>query len=44
MAEHKHGSMDITDQQKTFDGFITFTIRTVIVILFLVIMMAVFNA
>ncbi len=44
MAEHKHGSMDITAQQKTFDGFISFTIRTVIVILCLVVFMAVFNS
>jgi hypothetical protein len=22
MAEHEHGKMDITSQQKTFDGFI----------------------
>lgn len=22
MAEHKHGSMDITDQEKTFGGFV----------------------
>ncbi|MFN3615225.1 MAG: aa3-type cytochrome c oxidase subunit IV [Rubrimonas sp.] len=22
MAEHKHGSMDITEQQKTFAGFV----------------------
>ncbi len=43
MAEHKHGSMDITEQQKAFDGFITFTIRTVIVILALVIFMAMVN-
>ena len=33
MAEHKHGSMDITEQEKTFNGFVTFTIRTVVVIL-----------
>lgn len=44
MAEHKHGSMDITTQQKTFDGFISFTIRTVVVILALVIFLALFNA
>ncbi|WP_425100930.1 aa3-type cytochrome c oxidase subunit IV [Tropicibacter sp. S64] len=44
MAEHKHGSMDITVQEKTFEGFITFVIRTVIVILCLVIFMAVFNS
>lgn len=22
MADHKHGEMDITDQKKTFDGFV----------------------
>ena len=44
MAEHKHGSMDITVQEKTFEGFINFVIRTVIVILCLVIFMAVFNS
>ncbi|MBP0483744.1 aa3-type cytochrome c oxidase subunit IV [Sagittula salina] len=44
MAEHKHGSMDITVQEKTFEGFINFTIKSVMVILFLVIVMAVFGA
>ncbi|WP_305969372.1 MULTISPECIES: aa3-type cytochrome c oxidase subunit IV [unclassified Mameliella] len=44
MAEHKHGSMDITVQEKTFEGFIKFTIRTVIVILCIVIFMAIFNS
>jgi hypothetical protein len=36
--------MDITEQERTFDGFITFTIRTMIVILVLVVFMAIFNA
>lgn len=44
MAEHKHGTMDITTQEKTFDGFIRFTIRTVIVILVAVVLLAMFNA
>ncbi len=44
MAEHKHGSMNIETQEKTFSGFITFTIRTVIVILVLVVLLAMFNA
>ncbi|WP_084794678.1 aa3-type cytochrome c oxidase subunit IV [Pseudoponticoccus marisrubri] len=43
MAEHKHGSMDVTEQEKTFEGFITFTIRSVIVILAIVVFLAVFN-
>lgn len=44
MAEHKHGEMDITVQEKTFDGFVTFTIRTVIVIIAAVILLALVNA
>lgn len=44
MAEHKHGSMDITTQEKTFAGFINFTIKAVIVILVLVVLMAMWNA
>ena len=30
MAEHKHGSMDTTEQEKTFAGFAKFTTNTVI--------------
>ncbi|MCC5964313.1 MAG: aa3-type cytochrome c oxidase subunit IV [Rhodobacteraceae bacterium] len=26
MAEHKHGSMDTSEQEKTFNGFIRLTI------------------
>ena len=44
MAEHKHGEMDITTQEKTFAGFINFTIKTVVVILVLVVLLAIFNA
>ncbi|WP_420859732.1 aa3-type cytochrome c oxidase subunit IV [Marivivens marinus] len=44
MAEHKHGSMDITVQEKTFNGFITFTVRSVIVILVAVVLLALINA
>lgn len=44
MSEYKHGSMDITTQEKTFAGFITFTIRTVIVIFVIVVLMAMWNA
>lgn len=44
MAEHKHGSMDITTQEKTFEGFINFTIRAIVVIIALVIFMAIFNS
>ncbi|ETX30517.1 aa3-type cytochrome c oxidase subunit IV [Roseivivax isoporae] len=40
MAEHKHGEMDITEQEKTFEGFVTFTVRTVIVIAVGVVLLA----
>ena len=44
MAEHKHGEMDISVQEKTFEGFVNFTIKTVIVILAIVVFLAVFNS
>ena len=28
MSEHKHGSMDIKDQEKTFAGFVKFSTNT----------------
>ena len=43
-GEHKHGSMDIRVQEKTFAGFIRFTIWTLVVILFVLIFMALANA
>ena len=43
MAEHKQGSMDITEQTKTFDGFIRFTVRTTIVILVALVLLAMIN-
>lgn len=42
MADHKHGEMDITEQTKTFDGFIKFTTWSVIVILLFTVFLAVF--
>lgn len=44
MAEHEHGSMDITTQQETFDGFVKFAIRTTYVIIGVLIFMALANA
>jgi Bacterial aa3 type cytochrome c oxidase subunit IV len=43
MAEYKHGEMDITVQTETFDGFISFVKRTVMVILAVVVFMAIFT-
>lgn len=44
MAEHKPGSMDIEEQEKTFDGFVKFSIRTVIVVFLVLLFLAVFNS
>jgi len=40
MAEHKHGSMDITEQEKTFEGFMGWTVKTTIVIVAIIIFLA----
>lgn len=44
MAEHKHGSMDIRVQEKTFEGFMKFSARTVVVILVLLVILAIVGA
>lgn len=44
MAEHKHGEMDITAQEKTFAGFVTFTTRSVIAIIAVLILLAIVGA
>lgn len=42
MADHKHGEMDISTQQKTFDNFMAWTKWSVIGIIALIIFMAIF--
>ena len=42
MADHKHGEMDIKEQEDTFNGFVKFTQNSVIVILALIVLMALF--
>ena len=42
MAEHEHGTMNTEVQQKTFDGFMSFTTKAVIVILAILVLMAIF--
>ena len=44
MAEHKHGTMNINAQEKTFDGFIRFVTKSVIVILIAVVFLALVGA
>ena len=43
MAEHKHGEMDITDQEKTFDGFMGLVTKSVVVILVFLVFLAMVN-
>lgn len=40
MAEHKHGSMDISDQENMFEGFMRFVTRTTIAIIVFLIFLA----
>jgi hypothetical protein len=44
MAEYKHGSMDIKEQEKTFDGFIRWSVRVVIASFAILIFLAIFNS
>lgn len=41
MADHKHGEMDITAQEKTFDGFVRLTTWSVVVILLILVFLAI---
>lgn len=40
MAEHKHGEMDVTEQEKTFAGFMNWTVKTLIIVGIVLIYMA----
>lgn len=42
--EHKHGSMDIKDQEKTFAGFVKFTNYSIVAIIAVLIFLALFNS
>lgn len=44
MADHKHGSMDTTEHEKTFNGFIKWTIRVVYISIAILLFLAVFNS
>ncbi|AKO97963.1 MAG: aa3-type cytochrome c oxidase subunit IV [Marinovum algicola] len=43
MADHKHGEMDITVQEETFNGFVTATIRVVVATILILLFLAIFN-
>lgn len=44
MAEHKHGSMDTKDQEKTFAGFIRMATWGIVISVGVLIFMALANA
>ncbi len=44
MSEHKHGEMDIAEQEKTFHGFMTWTKNVAIVCIAVLIFLAIFNS
>jgi len=43
MADHKHGEMDITVQEKTFDGFISMVTKGSIIVIVALILLALIN-
>lgn len=44
MSDYKHGSMNVAEQEKTFDGFIRWSIRISVLSICVLIFMAVFNS
>ncbi|TCL08482.1 aa3 type cytochrome c oxidase subunit IV [Shimia isoporae] len=44
MAEHEHGSMDIKVQEKTFEGFIKWSIYVAAASIGVLIFLAIFNS
>jgi uncharacterized membrane protein len=42
--EHRHGGMDITEHEKTFEGFIRFWVLLFGVSAFILIFLAIFNS
>ena len=44
MAEHKHGEMDVTTQEETFAGFMTWVKNVTIICILVLIFLAVFNS
>ena len=44
MAKHKHGEMDVTEQEKTFGGFLKFALWTAVVCIVILIFLGLANA
>jgi hypothetical protein len=44
MAEHKHGEMNTQEQEKTFEGFVRYTIWGIVVSIGILLFLAIFNS
>lgn len=44
MADHQHGEMDISAQEKAFEGFITWSKNVAIVSILILVFLAIFNS
>jgi len=44
LADHNHGEMDVTEQQRVFNGFIKFGIYVGLFSIFVLIFLALFNS
>ena len=40
MADHEHGSMDVTEQEKTFEGFIRWSAYTIVLVVIVLVFLA----
>lgn len=43
MADHKHGEMDTSVQEKTFNGFMSMVTKVVVIIIVALILLAMIN-
>lgn len=44
MSDHKHGEMDVTTQEETFAGFVTWVKNVAILCIVVLIFLAIFNS
>jgi hypothetical protein len=43
MSDHEHGSMDTSEQEKTFEGFLSFSTKTAIYCILALVVVALVN-
>ncbi len=44
MAKYEHGSMDVTEHEKTFEGFLRWSVRIIVASIAVLIFLAIFNS